>query len=108
MTCSIFAFPSAKETGMGQIFKKEAKWHRLVLATGIALGLLIFLIGVKGIALLGAIWLITFALAGFLYRRLGGLTGDTYGAINEVAEVAILILIPFTQGQGVAQWLGYF
>ncbi len=26
----------------------------------------------------------------FLARRLGGLTGDTYGAINEVVEVAIL------------------
>jgi len=29
---------------------------------------------------------------GYARRRLGGLTGDVYGAINEVVEVAVLLV----------------
>ena len=31
------------------------------------------------------------ALAGYADRKFGGLTGDIYGAINEFAEVAVLV-----------------
>jgi cobalamin synthase len=33
------------------------------------------------------------AMAAFLKGKLGGLTGDTYGSINEMAEVLVLILV---------------
>jgi len=29
----------------------------------------------------------------YLKRKFSGLTGDTYGAINEVAEVCVLLLV---------------
>ena len=44
-----------------------------------------------------------FALAAYLKRRFSGLTGDTYGAVNEVAEVCILILIAMLAHN---HWLG--
>jgi len=50
------------------------------------------------------IWAIAVAMAAFLKRRLGGLTGDTYGAINEVAEVCLLILVCLLAHVG---WLGW-
>lgn len=38
-------------------------------------------------------WLIGAAVAGRMSRRLGGLTGDTYGALNELLEAAILLFV---------------
>ncbi len=40
-----------------------------------------------------SIWVIVVAMATYLKRKFAGLTGDTYGAINEVAEVCVLILV---------------
>jgi cobalamin synthase len=43
---------------------------------------------------MGALWLVVFGVAAFLRRRLEGLTGDSYGALNELSEVLVLILLP--------------
>jgi cobalamin synthase len=48
----------------------------------------------EGLAVMASAWLISLLLSIYLSRKLGGLTGDTYGAIDEVVEVAVLILIP--------------
>jgi cobalamin synthase len=42
---------------------------------------------------MAVLWLLVFGIASYFRSRLGGLTGDTYGAINEIAEVLVLILI---------------
>jgi cobalamin synthase len=34
-----------------------------------------------------------FGVASYFKSRLGGLTGDTYGAINELAEVLVLLIL---------------
>ena len=39
------------------------------------------------------VWVIVVALATYLKRKFSGLTGDTYGAINETAEVGVLVLV---------------
>jgi cobalamin synthase len=46
-----------------------------------------------GLILMAVLWLLVFGIASYFRSRLGGLTGDTYGAINEIAEVLVLILI---------------
>jgi adenosylcobinamide-GDP ribazoletransferase len=40
-----------------------------------------------------AAWLITAGMAEYFRRKFAGLTGDTYGAVNEVIEAAVFILI---------------
>jgi cobalamin synthase len=50
-----------------------------------------------------AVWVLVVAMAAFLKSKFGGLTGDTYGAINEVAEVLVLILVCLLAHVG---WLG--
>jgi cobalamin synthase len=42
---------------------------------------------------MAALWLIAFGIASYFRSRLGGLTGDNYGAINELAEVLVLLLL---------------
>ena len=93
MVVAIFTFPYAKGTGMGLAFKQGATWKRLVMATGIALIASVLLLNWWGMVLMAMLWLISFGIASYFHSRLGGLTGDIYGALNEIAEVLVLILI---------------
>ena len=90
--CCVFAFPYARPQGLGKAFKEQATWPRVALATALALALSLGFLGLKGLALMSGVGLIALALAAFLRRRFAGLTGDTYGAIIEVCELAALLL----------------
>jgi adenosylcobinamide-GDP ribazoletransferase len=93
MVSIIFTFPYAKSSGMGLPFKQGATWQRLTIATVIALIVAVVLLRWWGLALMTVLWLIAFGTAGYFRSRLGGLTGDNYGAINELSEVLVLLLI---------------
>jgi adenosylcobinamide-GDP ribazoletransferase len=93
MVSVIFIFPYAKNSGMGLAFKQGATWQRLTIATAITLIVAAVLLKWWGLALMAALWLISFGIANYFRSRLGGLTGDNYGAINEMAEVIVLILL---------------
>jgi adenosylcobinamide-GDP ribazoletransferase len=93
MVSIIFTFPYAKRYGMGLAFKQGANWQRLTITTVISLVIAIALLKLWGLALMAALWLIAFGIASYFRSRLGGLTGDNYGAINELAEVLVLLLI---------------
>ena len=94
MVYAIFAFPYARQVGTGQAFKEQANWQRMVVATLAAALISAVLAGWSGLAVMGALWLVVFGTATFLRRRLEGLTGDSYGALNELSEVLVLILLP--------------
>lgn len=93
MVSVIFAFPYARSSGMGLFFKQGANWQRLTIATVIALIAAIMLLNWWGLVLMIALCLIVFGVASYFRSRLNGLTGDTYGAVNEIAEVLVLLLI---------------
>ena len=92
MVSAIFTFPYAKSSGMGLAFKQGANWQRLTISTIIALAAAVIILKLWGLALIAALWLIIFGIASYFRSRLGGLTGDNYGAINELAEVLVLLL----------------
>ena len=93
MVSIIFVFPYAKSSGMGLAFKQGATWQRLAIATVIAVIAAVALLKLWGLVLMAALWLIAFGMASSFRSRLGGLTGDNYGAINEISEVLVLLLI---------------
>jgi len=93
MVSMMFTFPYARRSGMGLPFKLGATWQRLAVATVIALVVAVVLLRWWGLVLTAVLWLIAFGIAGFFRSRLGGLTGDNYGAINEISEVLVLLLI---------------
>jgi len=111
MVYAIFAYPYAKPSGLGVVFQQGAGWRRFTIATIVTLGIAIGLARwadityfyLVGLVIMGGIWIITIAMAAYLRRRFAGLTGDTYGAINEVAEVFVLILVLLLAHN---QWLG--
>jgi len=92
LSIAIFSYPYAREKGLGRDMKDNMRWPQVVLATGVAVlaawlfaewtGLLAFVIA--GFVL----WLG----ASFVLRRIPGLTGDSYGALCELTELAVLLL----------------
>ncbi|MBI2868605.1 MAG: adenosylcobinamide-GDP ribazoletransferase [Chloroflexi bacterium] len=95
MVYAIFAYPYARPSGLGKTFKEGATLSRFLIATLITVGLLVLLLPVfrlSGLALLFGVWLMTVILASYFRGNFAGLTGDTYGAINEITETGVLVL----------------
>lgn len=89
----LFTFPSAKTTGMGYTFKQRARWYYFTVATIITIVISVILLNWQGLVLLASVWLLTSVIAIYFHIRLGGLTGDIYGALNEIGEVMVIIMI---------------
>ena len=101
MVYAIAAYPYARQEGLGKAFKQGANWRKLIAASVLTLLLAIlsaWLGGITyyyfaGLVIMFAIWVIIILTAAYFKHKFTGLTGDTYGAINEIAEVGVLILI---------------
>jgi len=107
MVYAIFAYPYARPSGLGKVFKQETSWPRLLMATLISLAVVILaglagLAIILGLAIMLGVWIMVLIMATYLKRKFAGLTGDTYGAINEAAEVGILILVCLLARLGLA------
>ncbi|MBI2958571.1 MAG: adenosylcobinamide-GDP ribazoletransferase [Chloroflexi bacterium] len=97
MVLAVHAYPYARgPSGKGYAFKAGATMARMLLALTTAL--VIAFVAARGSwhgpALLAAASLGAVGCAWYLKTRLGGLTGDSYGALNEVAEVLAVLLLP--------------
>jgi adenosylcobinamide-GDP ribazoletransferase len=93
MVYSIFAYPYARPTGLGQVFKDSISWWQITLATLTAIIVAVVSFRLTGFIILTGCWIIVALVAAYLKHQLKGLTGDTYGAINEIATISILIII---------------
>jgi adenosylcobinamide-GDP ribazoletransferase len=95
MVHAIFAFPYARPEGLGTAYKSATRWPQYTIATIIVFvvaAALFPFFSLMGFILVAGILLITTAFSFYLKYKFAGLTGDTYGAINEVAEVTALLL----------------
>lgn len=93
MVIVIMIFPYARPEGTGRVFAERA--DRYALALAFCTTLLIFGATNYLLAWIGLFGALIFAIffGYYVYRLIGGLTGDVYGAVTEVAET-IFILIP--------------
>lgn len=102
MVYAIFAYSYARPSGLGKAFKQGTTWPRLTMATLITLALTVALAQWVGLTVMFLVWVMTVAAAAYFKVKFSGLTGDTYGAINELAEVGVLILITLLVKLGLA------
>lgn len=82
-------FPYARHEGLGTPFAShDGRRPRagLLLAAAAALALT----GLPGLALAALAAAVAWTVGAWATRLLGGVTGDIYGAVNEIAEVAVL------------------
>ena len=105
MVYAIFTQPYARISGLGKIFKQGTRWPSFTIATVITFVLAIVLVPLfqlTGLVIILFIWIITVIMAVYLRGKFAGLTGDTYGTINEVAEVSVLIIVVLLARFGLA------
>lgn len=83
----------AAKPGLGSNLIDYLKTSHLIVATLITLLLVTAISHGTGIALM--IWVAVFTLASksFFHRRLGGVTGDIFGAVGELSETSVLVFL---------------
>lgn len=87
----IFFFPAAREGGMGRNFNEQVRTRDFVYATIGAVIIGALLLPPWG-ALVGVVVVVVaHLLARWMVGVLGGLTGDTYGALSEIGEISVLL-----------------
>jgi adenosylcobinamide-GDP ribazoletransferase len=95
MVLAIYVFPSARSAGLGAAVRQVVTPRRALIATVLAFLIAIIAGHLIGLCVLGMATLVTLAAGLWVTRSLGGLTGDIYGMIAEVTEVACLLLLVF-------------
>jgi len=96
MVIAIWAFPYAREDGLGRSFKDGVGLGHLAVATAVAVGVAALLV-LSGLgATVAAVSCFVAALVAvltgaFACTRIPGLTGDSYGAIEQLAEAGVLL-----------------
>ena len=93
MTWAMGRYPLARSEGLSVFFREGLGWSQVVIAAALAAFIALAVLGFPGFLVLGVAWLSTMLLARFAVLRIHGLTGDIYGAICEVVEVAVLLVI---------------
>jgi len=90
MVCAMPLYFYPREKGTGH-FTKFVKKRDVLIAS---ITMFIFAIGLlrlEGLILLFGTFIFMLLITQFISRKIGGMTGDTYGALNEIIEVIILV-----------------
>jgi adenosylcobinamide-GDP ribazoletransferase len=84
-------FPYARPEGMGRAFKESIRVQHLLVAGATSLGAAALLGGAAGSVVWLAVGAAVVVAGRAITAALGGLTGDSYGAICEAAEAGVLV-----------------
>ncbi|MBU4140706.1 MAG: adenosylcobinamide-GDP ribazoletransferase [Candidatus Omnitrophica bacterium] len=91
LVLSMFSFPYVREEGKAKVFIEGMNTKIFSLATAITLFCVLVLLGLKGLIPFIMVMLFTILTGKFIAKKIGGITGDTLGAINELTEVFVLL-----------------
>ena len=93
MSFVLLLTPSSKSNGLGSIFAGERKAVYWLIPVLISYTLAILLFGVKGNFITLFIFLFALIMRGYFLKKIGGITGDTMGMLNELVEVFVLFSV---------------
>lgn len=95
MAYVIYVYRYARPSGLGTAFKRATRWPQFTAATIVTIAVAAALFpffSLMGFILIGGVSIVATLLALYFRHKFAGLTGDTYGAINEVTEATALLL----------------
>jgi adenosylcobinamide-GDP ribazoletransferase len=84
---------TAIKTGLGSNLINHLQTKHLLLATALTLFLVAAIFRANGIVMMAWVAIFTTASKAYLHRRLGGVTGDTCGAVGELSETSVMVLL---------------
>lgn len=99
MVWAAWRYPLARRDGFAAWFRAGLSWPHVLVAGSTALAVALLIGRLAGLGSFAAIWLFTILFAIWVQRRIPGLTGDVYGALNELAEVVGLLFIILVVGR---------
>lgn len=85
----------ARKEGKAKYFIEYAGKKEIFAGAVFTSILFLFLTGIKGIILFSFSLLSVYLFVKYTKRKIGGVTGDTIGAVNEIAEVLVLFFVLF-------------
>lgn len=100
MVYAVFTYKYAKPTGLGRAFKERTRWPGFTVATVITAVMAMLIAQLIGLAIMIVVWIVTVVAAAYFKGKFSGLTGDNYGAINEITEVSVLLFISLLANMG--------
>jgi adenosylcobinamide-GDP ribazoletransferase len=92
LSLAVFGYPYAREKGLGRDMKDNVRWSQVVTATIVSVLAAWFFAGWIGLLAFIVSGIVVWLGAGFILRRIPGLTGDSYGALCEMVEVVVLLI----------------
>jgi adenosylcobinamide-GDP ribazoletransferase len=84
---------AAKAGGLGSNLVDHLKTKNFLVATFLTLLLVAAILRVSGIVMMAWVAVFTIASKNYFYRRIGGVTGDTFGAVGELSETSVMVLL---------------
>lgn len=92
-TLALSGAAHARSDGLGAaIIQGMGRWQ-LLAAFVSTLAVCLLVLPLKGCLALGAVYGLTLLVKGYFQHRLGGLTGDIIGCINELSEIMALLVL---------------
>ena len=96
MTAAMQLSSYVRKEGLGKQVDYELPENGFVIATGMALAVALLLGGLGGLLAVLIAYVTAWGLVKYFEHRLGGYTGDSLGAIQQVSEIAILVALAST------------
>ena len=83
----------AAKAGLGSNLIEHLQTKHFLLATLVTLLLVAAIWRRNGIVMMAWVAVFTTASKSYFHRRLGGITGDTFGAVGELSETSVMVLL---------------
>lgn len=83
----------AKNEGLGKIFIDTVSKKDFLISTIITILISFFIFKLKGFFILIAVFFVSFVFLKLTSKKIGGITGDILGALNEIVETLVLLIL---------------
>ena len=93
LALTMFSFPYARKEGKAKVFIQGINLKIFILSTIIAIVSVFAIYKIKGLLVFIIIVMSSYIIGKFINNKIGGITGDTLGATNELTEVIILFSV---------------
>lgn len=87
-------FPYAREKGLGREMKDKMSFWQIAIAGMVTIVISCWVAGIEGLVMMVVLTIFSWGAGRYIVGLIGGLTGDSYGALCEMSETVVLIMLP--------------